>query len=264
MRKIFLVAFGVLLLLAFTNEKRVPRIYMVGDSTVMDYENHYDDYMSEAYPLTGWGQSFKAYMNTDSLSALQALLGTDTAVLENRAMGGRGTRSFFQEGRWRKIYDSIQSGDIVIIQMGHNDATPAELRPNRAVTPAAYQEFLRMYVSMTRDKGATPILVTPMNQDNWNEDGTIKQSHGDYYPAMLAVAEEMNVQLFDLTKASMALFEEKGQEYVSSHYFMNLPAGKYKAKPKGLEDHTHFQTEGAAVLAQLVYNGLKEMKAEQH
>ena len=263
MKKILFAGVAFLALLSFKKEDRIPRIYIVGDSTVMDYEDYYDDYMERSYPLTGWGQSFKAYMKKDSLDALNGLLGGDTAVLENRAIGGRSTRSFFQEGRWRSIYDSLQPGDVVLIQMGHNDATAAELRPHRAVTPVGYQEFLRMYISMSRDKGATPVLITPMNQDNWNEDGTIKQSHGDYYPAMLEVAKEMKVQCFDLTKASMELFQEKGREYVTSHYFMNLPAGKYTSKPEGLKDHTHFQTEGAAALAQLVYDGLKAFKAEK-
>lgn len=241
-------------------QRDVPTIFMVGDSTVMDYEDYYENYQEKAFPLTGWGQSFKAYMNKDSLALLTGLLHGDTAVLENRAIGGRSTRSFFQEGRWRRIYDELQVGDIVLIQMGHNDATPAEIRPHRAVTPTAYQEFLRLYVSQTREQGATPILITPVNQNKW-EDGEIQNSHGAYYRAMVALGQEMDCTVIDLTVASMQKFQESGPDYVSAHYFMNLPAGKYSSNPDGLKDNTHLQTEGGQVVAQLVFDALKGIAA---
>ncbi|SMC89318.1 hypothetical protein [Moheibacter sediminis] len=40
---------------------------------------------------------------------------------------------------------------------------------------------------------------------------------------------------------------------------MNLPKGKYEAYPEGQEDNTHFQTEGAKVVAGLVFNELKKI-----
>lgn len=37
---------------------------------------------------------------------------------------------------------------------------------------------------------------------------------------------------------------------------MNLPAGKHETYPDGQSDNTHFQTEGAKAVAQLVFNGM--------
>ncbi|EJF10980.1 G-D-S-L family lipolytic protein [Pontibacter sp. BAB1700] len=77
---------------------------------------------------------------------------------------------------------------------------------------------------------------------------------------MKDVARELNVQLIDLTQLSIDAFTAKGQDYVTNHYFMNLPAGKYTAYPEGQKDNTHFQPEGATVVAQLVFNGMQDLK----
>jgi len=73
----------------------------------------------------------------------------------------------------------------------------------------------------------------------------------------------LQVPLLDLTQLSADFFTSKGEAYVSSHYFMNLPAGKFPAYPDGLQDNTHFQPEGAEVTAQLVVQGLQSLLAEQ-
>jgi lysophospholipase L1-like esterase len=42
---------------------------------------------------------------------------------------------------------------------------------------------------------------------------------------------------------------------------MNLPANTYQAYPDGQKDNTHFQPAGARAVAQLVFDGLKKLKA---
>ncbi|AUS07044.1 glycosyl hydrolase family 95 catalytic domain-containing protein [Pseudotamlana carrageenivorans] len=73
------------------------------------------------------------------------------------------------------------------------------------------------------------------------------------------VADEMNVALIDLNKASRDLFTQKGQDYVTNNYFMNLPAGKYEAYPEGQKDNTHFQPKGAVEVARIVFNNLQNL-----
>ncbi len=239
------------------NENEVKTVWLVGDSTMANYELE-EDYLDNRYPVTGWGQVFQQFWRKDSLPQMVHLLEADSVVVDDRAKGGRSTRTFFQEGRWRYVYENMQAGDLVLISFGHNDA--AEKKPARYVNVEGYKEFLRLFVLQTRQKGGTPILLTPVARNYPWVEGHLKNVHGDYPDAMKAVAEEMEVKLIDLNQLSMDFFSEKGREYVSKHYFMNLPAGEYKAYPDGQDDNTHFQPEGAKQVARLVFEGLKTLK----
>ena len=52
----------------------------------------------------------------------------DTARVEvvNAAMAGRSCRSYMNEGRWERVYNSLKPGDFVLIQFGHNDISPID------------------------------------------------------------------------------------------------------------------------------------------
>ena len=80
---------------------------------------------------------------------------------------------------------------------------------------------------------------------------------------MKEVAKETATQLIDLNELSMQFFSEKGRDYVTANYFMNLPAGKFEAYPDGQNDNTHFQPEGANEVAKLVFSGLKQLAHEK-
>lgn len=251
-----------LVLVAFVPfKKKTVTVYLIGDSTVADYTGDYDekDYMTTRYPIAGWGQVFQPFMRPDSLSKIRHLIKADSVVVADKARGGRSTRTFFEEGRWAEVYRSLQKNDLVLMQFGHNDA--AENKPERYTNVTAYKEYLRLFVHQTREKGAIPILLTPVNRNYPWKDGKLSNVHGDYPQAVKDVAKELNVQLIDLTQLSIDAFTARGQDYVTDHYFMNLPAGKYTAYPEGLKDNTHFQPEGATAVAALVFKGLQELKS---
>ena len=257
------MALATLLLLclgttAFIFPEKVTKIYLIGDSTMMDYDKYRQDYKTSIYPLSGWGQYFQELFDAEAISSLSSLIKTDSVLVDNRAIGGRSTRSFFEEGRWAKVYNNLQAGDLVMIQFGHNDATLE--RPLRYVTPAAYKEFIRLYVNQSREKGAIPIVITPVSRNEPWKDGKLENLHGDYYTAAVEVSEELEVAMIDLTMRSMASFEEKGEEYVTKNYFMNMKPGQYPNYPDGKEDNTHFVTEGAKEVARLVMDGMRGLK----
>lgn len=77
---------------------------------------------------------------------------------DNRAIGGRSSKTFITEGRLDEILRSIVPGDYLLIQFGHNDATIS--RPDRYASPEDYKGYLKTYVLGTRERGATPILIT--------------------------------------------------------------------------------------------------------
>ncbi len=238
------------------NEPRVNKVWLIGDSTVADYSLE-DNYMDNRFPITGWGQVFQQFLSKDSIVLIKALTDADSLIVDDRAKGGRSTRTFFQEGRWRSVYKELHGGDIVLIQFGHNDG--AETKPERYVNIEGYKEFLRLFIHQTKEKKGLPILVTPVARNYPWEDNHLQNVHGDYPEAMKEVAKEMGVMLIDLNQMSMNSFSEKGKEYVSKKYFMNLPANTYKAYPDGKNDNTHFQPEGATEVARLVFKGMKEL-----
>ena len=240
-----------------TGKKGSVKIFLASDSTCANYELE-DNYQTKRFPLTGWGQVFQQFFRKDSLKLISALVRADSVIVDDRAKGGRSTRTFFQEGRWRAIYEELNPGDLVLIQFGHNDASKE--KTERFVDIEGYKEFLRLYVLQTRQKGGIPVLITPVNRNYPWEDGVLKSCHGEYSQAIKDIAQEMSVLMIDLTQSSCEYFTKKGKDFVSEKYFMHLPAGVYTAYPDGQNDNTHFQPEGAKAVAQLVFNGLKSLK----
>ncbi len=242
-------------------QEKVTTVYLIGDSTMADYSNNYDEgkeYMKTRYPITGWGQVFQPIMNRTNISELSHLIKTDSVFIDNRARGGRSTRTFFEEGRWSSVHKNLKKGDLVLMQFGHNDA--AENKPERYVTIDGYKEYLRLFVNQTREKGGIPVVITPVSRNYPWKDGKLGNVHGDYYTASVEVAKELDAYLIDLTQRSMDHFTRKGEDYVTKNYFMNFGPGIYEAYPEGSSDNTHFLPEGAKAVAKLVFDDLRDLK----
>ena len=201
-----------ILFTAFDKSKSRTTVYLIGDSTMADYANNYEegkDYMKTRYPVTGWGQVFQQFLVKDSLKQISKLIKTDSVFVDDRARGGRSTRTFFQEGRWRAVYENLKKDDLVLMQFGHNDA--AEDKPERYVNIEGYKEFLRLFIEQTRAKGAKPIILTPVARNFPWKNGELQNIHGLYDQAVKDIAKEQNVMLIDLNQKSMQFFTKKGQ-----------------------------------------------------
>ena len=256
---IILIIFGC----SFLQKKPVV-IYLAGDSTVANYADNYEegkDYFKTRYPVTGWGQVLQEQFAGADLKQFRNLFKADSIIVDDCARGGRSTRTFFQEGRWRAIYEQLNKGDIVLIQFGHNDKSVN--KPERYVDVEGYKEFLRLFVFQTKEKKAIPIILTPVCRNYPWEDGHLENVHGEYPQAAMEIAKEMNVYCIDLNQLSMDAFSAKGKDYVTEKYYMNLPPGVYEAYPEGRSDNTHFQPEGARVVAKLVFEAMKELKKSE-
>ena len=122
-RKIFFVLtlVATIFFLSFAFKKKALKVYLIGDSTVADYSLE-KDFQTKRYPLAGWGQVFQPLLSADSLKNIRRLIKSDSAVVDDRAKGGRSTRTFFEEGRWSEVYKSLKRNDVVMMQFGHNDA----------------------------------------------------------------------------------------------------------------------------------------------
>jgi pectinesterase len=193
-------------------------------------------YGDEHYPRMGWGQT------------LGRSFATTCAKVVDKALSGRSSKSFFDEGAWTPIKAALKSGDYVLIQFGHND----EKSENVALytePQTTYKQYLATYVNDTRAKSATPILLTPINRNGWNG-GKISDSHGAYPPAVRELANSLNVELIDLTALTKTYFERVGQAETTK-LFMVLSPGQFPRYPNGVTDNTHLQEQGALLIDQL-------------
>jgi len=240
MKRIF-VLFAAFTLMAFVlPQKRKIKIYLIGDSTVCDYE-------PTRAPITGWGMPFKYFFDS-------------SVTIDNRAKGGRSTRTFISETRWQPIADSLQKGDYVLMQFGHNDEAKEPQYKDRYTPVPDYKTNLAKFITETRAKGATPVLITPVSRMRF-KDRVAQETHVEYTAAVYEVAKQYNVPLIDLDKKSRELYQQMGEENTKL-LFMQLAPGEHPSYPDGQKDNTHFNEYGARRMAELVLQGLKEAKVE--
>jgi lysophospholipase L1-like esterase len=234
MKKPFLAVLGLLLGTASIHAA-THTAHLIGDSTVSLYA-------SNLFPRMGWGQVFGNLFNSSGIA------------VNDKALSGRSSKSFYDEGAWTPVYNALKAGDYVFIQFGHNDEkTDANLHTDPYTT---YEQYLTYYINATKAKGAFPVLVTPVERNGWSS-GKVKASHGNYPDAMRQLAVAKGVPLIDLTARSTAKYQSLGQTYTTNSVFMNLTAGQFPNYPNGNADNTHFQQNGANIIAKLVTDGIR-------
>lgn len=209
-----------------------PRVFIAGDSTASAYP-------PERAPREGWGMRLQPYL-------------AEGWQVRNHAQSGRSARSFIEQGWLDGIAAELRPGDVLLVQFGHNDAKVED--PARYSDPAiAYPHWLLRYVALARERGATPVLVTPVARRKF--DGTqLLDTHGPYPQAVRDLAAREGIVLIDLAAASMDWLRALG-DAASKPYFMHVPAQRQA-------DDTHFSAAGAQAVACLVAAGWRVAMAD--
>jgi lysophospholipase L1-like esterase len=241
LNKAFALAIILTLCSFVLDDSREITIYLIGDSTVCTQP------VSQA-PVTGWGTPFAAFFDK-------------TVKIENHARGGRSTRTFISENRWKTIADSLKSGDYVFMQFGHNDEAKEEQYKERYTSPQDYRRNLIRFITETRAKNAYPVLVTPVSRRKFNQKGTALETHIEYSKMVAEVAAEQKVPMMDLDTRSRNLYQSFGVEG-SKHLFNMSEGGANPQFPDGADDGTHFSEYGARLLAELVLDEMKRQNIE--
>ena len=231
-------------LAAGAEEGKLPKIYIAGDSTAANYENTNHQ---------GWGGVFPQYFD-----------GSRVAV-DNRARGGRSSRTFITEGHWQKLVDELAEGDIVLIQFGHNDAGHindekkargslpgvgdesmdiSNLQTGQEERVYTFGHYIRAMVADVRAKKAVPVLMSLTARNIWSS-SRIERGSGQYGYWTYQLAWELDTAFIDVTNPMADLLEQMGPEKAAGLY------------PR---DHTHFATEGAHLHAQTIVAGLKGLR----
>lgn len=206
-----------------TPARHARQILLVGDSTVCDQPGD---------PYAGWGQHLPRHLRK----------GLSVA---NHADSGESTVSYLADPRlWDTVRSRIRPGDLVLIQLAHNDKTTDE---------ATYRANLETLVAGARERGGRPVLVTPVVRRWFNADGTLNNGTallvnglGVDHPAVIrSLARALDVPLIDLTARTKALVESLGVEGSKALYLTNEK-----------RDNTHTSVHGATVYAGLVHEAL--------
>lgn len=220
--------------------QEVNQLFVIGDSTASYYD-------AGSFPRTGWAQVFQPFFDADKIQVV------------DKAISGRSSRSFHTDANgWPVVLKSLGTGDFLFIQFGHNDSK----QDDRFTDPyTTYQEYLSIYIDTALARGAYPVLVTSIHRNGWSG-ASIKDSHGDYPPAMRALATEKNIPLIDLHMLTKSMFEAYGEDFVTNNFFNNLPANVYDNYLSGNSDNTHLQVRGGYEVSKLTANAIEDQKGD--
>jgi rhamnogalacturonan acetylesterase len=221
---------------------KLPTLFVVGDSTLK----------SDA-PLRGWGQEIGAFFDPTKIN------------VANRAIGGRSSRTFQNEGRWDRVLAELKPGDFVLVQFGHNDAgryddPRAKGRPSlhgegeetvEVTRPDGAKEivhtfgwYMRKYSRDARAKGAAVIFCSMIPHKDW-KDGKIARGERDSFVRWTAnAARTTGASFLDLNEMVAREYEKLGPEKVEAFF---------------ADRRTHTSPAGALLNARFVVAGLRAL-----
>ena len=221
------------------------KIVLVGDSTVATGG--------------GWGPGFCADF-------------TAKITCTDDALNGRSSKSFIDEGAWKKALD--EKGDYYLIQFGHNDQkTIPALHTDPDTTFAAN---LHRTIADVRAIGAVPVLVTSLSRRNY-KDGVLVEDLTAYADATKKVAADEYITLIDLNQMSVAMLKRMTQEQadkvdkdvdpdtgkaaVQEGSASQIAAALNSGAPMPL-DRTHLNAYGQKVFGRLVADAIVKTQVE--
>ena len=251
-----------------TRTEGKPVVFITGDSTVKNADKDSDG-------MWGWGAVANTIFDESKIDII------------NAAMAGRSCRSYLNEGRWEKVYNSLKPGDFVLIQFGHNDISPIDkpkyrgaiagtkdtchvyrmqaakedlskqnvidqkLKANTQIgsyeVVYSFGWYLKKFIQDVREKGATPILVSLTPRNEW-PNGKIERRNDTYGKWYREVATETGCEFVDLHNITADFLDKKcGKKEKAMKYFNH--------------DHTHTSLLGAKTNAQSIAKGLRDNKS---
>jgi len=227
----------------------LPTLFLIGDSTVRN------GYADGAGGQWGWGDFLGSRFDLSRMNVV------------NRAVGGLSSRTYREQGHWRRVLEMIKPGDFVMMQFGHNDDGPLNdasrargtikgvgdeteaienLLTGQHEVVHSYGWYLRTFVDEARAKGATPIVCSPIPRKTWR-DGHIVRSPQSYAGWARQVALQEKAPFVDLNNRIADHYDQLGPERVD---------------PLFGDPHTHTSAAGADLNARCVVEGLLALPSD--
>ncbi len=223
----------------------LPSIVLIGDSTVRNGGG------DGAGGQWGWGDALPAFVDTAKFNVV------------NRAIGGLSSRTFTTQGHWDRAKTLLRKGDFLLIQFGHNDASPLNderrargtIRGTGEETEAidnlitkrheivhSYGWYLRSYIREAKALGVTPIVCSPVPRKKWDGAKVIRSTLDGYAAWAKQVAAEEGVGFIDLNDLVAGRYESFGIEMVEQLF---------------ADENTHTSLAGAVLNASVVGQQLR-------
>ncbi|MDE7385426.1 MAG: hypothetical protein K2M84_06680, partial [Anaeroplasmataceae bacterium] len=234
-------------------EKVPATLFVVGDSTLASFADSY------YYPRYGYGTQLANYF--------------DAAIkVNNLALSGRSSKSFITETNYTTLKNSLKAGDYLLIGFGHNDEKSDDAarftdasKPLTDSTSFKYSLY-EYYIKLALEKGATPILCTPIVRADKNNTYTASNGHvtatGDYAQAIVELGQEKNVTVVNLRDLTKKKYTDLG--YSEAIYYHAMTSGKKEGAEVVVDtnsvDTTHLNIYGAKYVAYLVASELAKTK----
>jgi len=236
--------------LSWPSDRTRPTLYLVGNSTVRNGRG------DGAGGQWGWGDFVAPLFDTTRINVV------------NRAVGGLSARTFISQGYWDRVLTLVKPGDFVMMEFGHNDASPVNdtLRA-RGVLPGigsdsvvidnlitkqkgevvySFGAYLRKFVRETRARGATPIINSLTPRKFWSN-GRITRNRNSFADWAEQTAREERVPFVNLTELASALMDTMPPARVDSLFG---------------DANLHSSARGAELNARAVVDGLRALGAE--
>lgn len=257
------------------DENNITRIYLAGDSTVK--------YYGDDNTIGGWGEYLQYYFNDNVDIHNMAEGGRSTRSYINQGRLDeitdeirQGDYLFIQFGHNDERTDDPARVEhsVVLGEADENGVYPTipaikQPTPQRIIDfykdtdypygkefypyeSGTFKWYLSQYVKAARDKGAKPVLITPVCRVFFDSDGKIVPHHGDdngYVKAVLQVAEEMDCEYVDMFEITKNLYESYGVMVTQS--LQNV-------KEDGSMDLTHYNKFGANIVTSKLIAALDE------
>lgn len=258
MKKISAFFIVTLFCMLLTSSTKQITIFIIGDSTAANKSNY------KTNPERGWGMVLQGFYDARIL-------------VDNHAVNGQSSKSFIDDGRWKKVIDKVKPGDYVFIQFGHNDEKP---NPKRHTDPGStFDDNLRKFCRETMAKGGHPVLFNAVVRRNFirkvdstvedeslrsvkygdeevNSD-TLIDTHGAYLFPPKYIAKELGVPFVDANRVTHDIEQGMGIEG-SRKLHMWLKPGEVESIPDGRKDNTHYNIYGARVVAEALAKAIAQ------
>ena len=204
-------------------------IHVAGDSI----------YAPQKAPGMGIGDAIKLFCKPD-------------VKVFNRAVGGRSTKSFINEGRWKKLMAVVKPGDYVFIQFGHNDQKKYDKK--RYADPATdYRVYLKKMITDIRAQKANPVLITSIVRCRFAKGKLRDTGLYPYRNAVFAVAAEEKVPVVNMNGITEEKINAVGEEAALKWFMFSTDDPRAKGR-----DRTHTTIDGAKVFASWLVNDCKK------
>jgi rhamnogalacturonan acetylesterase len=184
-----------------------------------------------------------------------------TATVVNKAIAGRSARSYSNEGRFSDLAKIIKSGDIVVIEFGHNDGgSPTSAADNaRSDCPGTgeetcksgktgktvytYGHYIQDAAKTFTAKGAKVVISSQTPNNLW-EGGRYSAVPSKFVQYAAQASKELGTgsSFVDHFQAVANMYKEFGSSATNALY----PA-----------DHTHTSPKGADLSAQAFAQAIK-------